>query len=150
MFDVGFSEMLLCAVIALLVLGPERLPGAVRAASLWIGRFRRSFNDIKSEFEREIGADDIRRQLHNEQVMKKLESGKQQLQKLQNELRAIEQSAQRETRSITQTTANQSSTAPLSPETSDATAATISAISTESPKPHTTPIAPPPSDDKPA
>jgi sec-independent protein translocase protein TatB len=96
MFDVGFSEILLCAIVALLVLGPEKLPGAVRTASLWIGRFRRAFNDIKSEVEREIGADDIRRQLHNEQVMKKLESGKQQLQALQNELRSIEQSARRD------------------------------------------------------
>lgn len=102
MFDVGFSELLLCAVVALLVLGPERLPGAVRSASLWIGRFRRAFHDVKSEIEREIGADDIRRQLHNEQVLKKLESGKQQLQQLQNELRAIEQSAQRETHHIAQ------------------------------------------------
>lgn len=93
MFDIGFSEILLCAVVALLVLGPDKLPGAVRTASLWIGRFRRAFNDVRSEIEREIGADDIRRQLHNEQVMKKLESGKQQLQQLQNELRAIEQSA---------------------------------------------------------
>jgi len=97
MFDVGFSEILLCGIVALLVLGPEKLPGAVRTASLWIGRFRRAFNDVKSEIEREIGADDIRRQLHNEQVMKKLESGKQQLQALQAELRAIEQSARRDT-----------------------------------------------------
>jgi sec-independent protein translocase protein TatB len=93
MFDIGFSEILLCAVVALLVLGPERLPGAVRTASLWIGRFRRAYNDVRSEIEREIGADDIRRQLHNEQVMKKLESGRAQLQQLQNELRAIEHAA---------------------------------------------------------
>ena len=93
MFDVGFSEILLCAIVALLVLGPEKLPGAVRTASLWIGRFRRAFNDVRSEIEREIGTDDIRRQLHNEQVMKKLESGRQQLQALQTELRAIEQNA---------------------------------------------------------
>ena len=102
MFDVGFSELLLCAIVALLVFGPERLPDAVRTASLWIGRFRRAFNDIKTEVEREIGADDIRRQLHNEQVMQKLESGKQQLQRLQQELRAIEQNAQREVEAVTQ------------------------------------------------
>lgn len=102
MFDIGFSEILLCAVVALLVLGPEKLPGAVRTASLWIGRFRRAFNDVKAEIEREIGADDIRRQLHNEQVMKKLESGKQQLQQLQSELRAIEQSARRDIEATTQ------------------------------------------------
>ncbi|MCY1308920.1 Sec-independent protein translocase protein TatB [compost metagenome] len=51
------------------MLGPERLPGAARTAGLWIGRLKRSFNAIKSEVEREIGADEIRRQLHNEQIL---------------------------------------------------------------------------------
>jgi sec-independent protein translocase protein TatB len=69
MFDVGFSELLLVALVALVVLGPERLPGAVRTAGLWIGRIKRSFSAIKAEVEREIGADEIRRQLHNEQIL---------------------------------------------------------------------------------
>ena len=62
MFDIGFTELLLVGLVALVVLGPERLPGAVRTASLWIGRIKRSFNSIKAEVEREIGADEIRRQ----------------------------------------------------------------------------------------
>ena len=69
MFDVGFTELLLVGLVALLVLGPERLPGAVRTAGLWIGRIKRSFSAIKAEVEREIGADEIRRQLHNEQIL---------------------------------------------------------------------------------
>lgn len=69
MFDVGFSELVLTAVIALVVLGPDRLPGAARTAGLWIGRLKRSFNNLKSEVEREIGADEIRRQLHNERIL---------------------------------------------------------------------------------
>lgn len=69
MFDVGFSELLLVGLVALVVLGPERLPGAVRTAGLWIGRIKRSFSAIKAEVEREIGADEIRRQLHNEQIL---------------------------------------------------------------------------------
>lgn len=69
MFDIGFSELLLVGLIALLVLGPERLPVAARMAGLWIGRLKRSFNSIKSEVEREIGADEIRRQLHNEHIL---------------------------------------------------------------------------------
>lgn len=69
MFDIGFSELLLVGVVALVVLGPDRLPGAVRTASLWIGRIKRSFLSLKQEVEREIGADDIRRQLHNEQIL---------------------------------------------------------------------------------
>lgn len=69
MFGVSFGELLLVALVALLVLGPERLPGAARTAGLWIGRLKRSFNAIKQEVEREIGADEIRRQLHNEQIL---------------------------------------------------------------------------------
>ncbi len=69
MFDIGFTELLLCGLVALVVLGPERLPVAARMAGLWIGRLKQSFSSIKSEVEREIGADEIRRQLHNERIL---------------------------------------------------------------------------------
>ena len=69
MFGISFSELLLVGLVALLVLGPERLPGAARTAGLWVGRLKRSFNAIKQEVEREIGADEIRRQLHNEHIL---------------------------------------------------------------------------------
>lgn len=69
MFGVSFQELLLVGLVALLVLGPERLPGAARTAGLWIGRLKRSFNAIKDEVEREIGADEIRRQLRNEHIL---------------------------------------------------------------------------------
>lgn len=73
MFDIGFAELLLIAIVGLLVLGPDRLPGAVRNVSLWVGRLRRSFNALRTEIEREVGADEIRQQLHNESIMKSLE-----------------------------------------------------------------------------
>ena len=69
MFGISFSELLLVGLVALVVLGPERLPGAARTAGLWVGRLKRSFNSIKQEVEREIGADEIRRQLHNEHIL---------------------------------------------------------------------------------
>ena len=69
MFDVHFAEFFLAAVVALLVLGPQRLPVALRTLGLWIGRLRRSYYSVKTEIEREIGMDEVRRQLHNEQVM---------------------------------------------------------------------------------
>jgi sec-independent protein translocase protein TatB len=69
MFGISFSELLLVGLVALLVLGPERLPSAARTAGLWVGRLKRSFNAIKQEVEREIGADEIRRQLHNEHIL---------------------------------------------------------------------------------
>ena len=58
--------------MALVVLGPERLPSALRTLGLWLGRLRRSFDSVKQEIEREIGMDDVRRQLHNEMVMGEL------------------------------------------------------------------------------
>lgn len=73
MFDIGFLEMLVVAVLALLVLGPERLPGAIRTVSLTIGRIKRGFSDVRSQVEREIGADEIRQQLHNERIMAELD-----------------------------------------------------------------------------
>ena len=72
MLDVGFQEVFLIAVVGLLVLGPKRLPEALRTMGLWMGRLRRSFNAVKGEIEREIGMDDIRRQLHNEAVMEEM------------------------------------------------------------------------------
>lgn len=69
MFDISFIELLVVFVVALLVLGPEKLPGAVRTGALWIGRAKRSFGKVKAEIEQQINADDIRRQLHNESIM---------------------------------------------------------------------------------
>lgn len=79
MFDIGFSELVVVAIIALVVLGPEKLPGALRTAGLWIGRLRRSFNNIKADIEREVGADEIRRQLRNEAIMEKIKNTRSQV-----------------------------------------------------------------------
>lgn len=96
MFDIGFSELLLIGVVGLLVLGPERLPGAVRTASLWIGRIRRQFHEIKAEVEREIGADEIRAQLRNEAIMDELRQSREALESSARDIRAsIEAPAQK-------------------------------------------------------
>lgn len=65
----GWQELMLIAVVTLIVIGPERLPETLRTLGLWLGRLRRSFVSVKTEIEKEIGMDDIRRQLHNEAVM---------------------------------------------------------------------------------
>lgn len=77
MFDIGFSELVLTALIALIVFGPEKLPQAARTAGLWIGRIKRVLSDTRREVERELGADEIRRQLHNEAIMKSLNESPQ-------------------------------------------------------------------------
>lgn len=77
MFDIGFPELLIISVVALLVIGPEKLPETIRTISLWIGRFRRSFANIKQEIEKEISADEIRSQLYNESIMEEIAKSKE-------------------------------------------------------------------------
>ncbi|WP_051789917.1 Sec-independent protein translocase protein TatB [Endozoicomonas montiporae] len=69
-------ELLLIAVIALVVLGPERLPGAIRTTAYWVGKLRRSFQNAREELERELNVEEIKRQIHNENVMRELEKTK--------------------------------------------------------------------------
>jgi sec-independent protein translocase protein TatB len=61
MFDIGFSEMLVIAVIALIVLGPEKLPRVARTAGHLLGRMQRYVNDVKSDINREIELDELRK-----------------------------------------------------------------------------------------
>lgn len=63
MFDVGFGELLVIAVLALLVLGPERLPRAVRTAGGLIRRARQSWAGVRAEVERELQAEDFKREM---------------------------------------------------------------------------------------
>ena len=63
MFDLGFSELLVIAVVALVVLGPQRLPKAARFAGLWVRKARAQWYSVKSEFEREMAAEDLKRSI---------------------------------------------------------------------------------------
>lgn len=63
MFDFSFGELALVAVVALLVLGPERLPGAARTAGALLRRVRNGWQGVRSEIERELAAEDIKRSI---------------------------------------------------------------------------------------
>lgn len=91
MFDIGFPEFFIAALVALVVLGPERLPSALRTLGLWIGRLRRSYYNVKTEVEREIGMDEVRRQLHNEQVMADVKRVEREVQAMGHEVEALGQ-----------------------------------------------------------
>ncbi|AKA27109.1 Sec-independent protein translocase protein TatB [Pseudomonas chlororaphis] len=136
MFGISFSELLLVGLVALLVLGPERLPGAARTAGLWIGRLKRSFNAIKQEVEREIGADEIRRQLHNEHILS-----------LEQEARKILNPTQQQPTPV-EPVAEQSIHAPAAAPEAPAGAAAASPVAApaEPAAPVTTPVAPAPHD----
>ena len=63
MFDIGFWEILLIAVVALIVVGPERLPRLVRVTGLWIGRAQASLQSIRNEISRELRAQELKEAL---------------------------------------------------------------------------------------
>ena len=60
MFDIGFSEIVVIAVVALVVIGPERLPKTARTLGLLFGRLQRYVNDVKSDIRREMELDELR------------------------------------------------------------------------------------------
>jgi sec-independent protein translocase protein TatB len=66
MFDVGFSELLLILVVALVVVGPERLPKLARTAGLYLGRARRMAASVKADVQRELAAEDLKRTLQKQ------------------------------------------------------------------------------------
>lgn len=65
MFDIGFTELLLIGIVALVVVGPERLPGLIRTALGYIRQFKSSFSHIKSEVERELDLADLKKDLQD-------------------------------------------------------------------------------------
>lgn len=86
MFDIGFSELMVIAVVALIVIGPERLPKVARTVGLLFGRMQRYVNDVKSDISREMALDDLR----------KLQSS------MQDTVQSIEQSVTAEVKSAEQ------------------------------------------------
>ncbi|MHB8744976.1 MAG: Sec-independent protein translocase protein TatB [Gammaproteobacteria bacterium] len=63
MFEIGFWELVLIMVIALLVLGPERLPEVARTVGRWVGKARGMMHNVKAEIDRELAADELQRLL---------------------------------------------------------------------------------------
>ncbi len=67
MFDIGFWELGLIGVVALLVIGPERLPGVARSAGKWIGTAKRFMGSVKNDINAEVGkADELKRLLEEQ------------------------------------------------------------------------------------
>lgn len=73
MFDIGFSELLVVFVVMLLVVGPERLPVVARKLGLYIGKMRRSFNQVRAEVEQELEIEAVKAQLKENALKKEAE-----------------------------------------------------------------------------
>ena len=75
MFDVGFSELIVIGVVALIVIGPERLPKVARTVGLLVGRLQRYVNDVKADINREMELDELRKiQTQFQDAAKEVES----------------------------------------------------------------------------
>ncbi|MDR0184543.1 Sec-independent protein translocase protein TatB [Lysobacter arvi] len=98
MFDIGFSEIFVIAIVALLVLGPERLPKAARFAGLWVRRARAQWHSVKSELENELAAEELKRSLHETQEsLREAQQGfNEGLDEARNRIKREQESLQRE------------------------------------------------------
>ena len=74
MFDVGFQELLLVGLVALVVIGPERLPKVARIAGMWVGRARRTLASVQQEINRELKAEELKRVIEEQSRTNPLET----------------------------------------------------------------------------
>ena len=110
MFDIGFAELILIGVVGLLVIWPERLPGTIRTASLWLNRIKRGFNDIKQE---------VQQELHNDSVMQELRKTGEQL---RQETESIGQDVQKSAEALSLSTSDSTPTVDKPDKPSDKSA----------------------------
>lgn len=99
MFDVGFSELLIIGVVALVVIGPERLPKVARTAGLLFGRFQRYVSNVKADLQREMDSAELGKLKDEVQDAARSieESVNQQTQNVESEARALQDSLERGT-----------------------------------------------------
>ena len=68
MFEIGFSEIILVTIVALVVFGPDKLPGLARDIGLWTGRIRRMISSVQNDVQRELSrADELKRLVEEQQ-----------------------------------------------------------------------------------
>lgn len=121
MFDIGFWEIVVVAVVALIVVGPEKFPGLIRGIGYWFGRFRRLANNVKNEFQVEM---------EKAEQIKKLRLEQEDLLKKHLDLEQFDQP----TVSVKGKTAGENTPAPTTPSTEPVTTPHV-AKAEEKPKP---------------
>jgi sec-independent protein translocase protein TatB len=134
MFDIGISELLMIGIVALVVLGPERLPKAARFAGLWVRRARAQWYSVKGELEREMAAEELQRSLRETREAAK---------DIASQVRDTEAMARREFERM------QAQMAGHDPDIASAVADTDTPAALPEPAADTAPEPAPPSDDTP-
>jgi len=129
MFDIAFSEVMIIAVVALIVIGPERLPRVARTLGHLFGRMQRYVNDVKSDIQREVELDELRKLKQTVEdsarsietsVAQELSSVNQGFDAARDELRNIETLAQAQPSSLAKQAAAAGETSPAPPPDSAA------------------------------
>jgi len=89
MFDMGFLELLLIGIIALIVLGPERLPKAARTVGLWVAKAKQGFESVKVEIDRELKVQELQQQIKEQKEKIEKDIGIDQLKSSLNETQNV-------------------------------------------------------------
>ena len=96
MFDIGFSELVLIAIVALLVIGPDRLPKVAKTAGLWVGKMRGFVTSVKADIDHELAADELKKILKEQadstgihEIIEETKSTTDEIQKQDYVMRAI-------------------------------------------------------------
>ncbi len=86
MFEIGFWELVMVGVVALLVVGPEQLPGLARKAGFWLGKARRMIAEVKAEVDRELHLEDIKQSLRQQANLGEVKDLTDQMQSFRREI----------------------------------------------------------------
>jgi sec-independent protein translocase protein TatB len=74
MFDIGFWELGLIAIVALLVIGPDKLPQVARTTGMWVGRLRRFVTNVKADIDRELRQEELRKAIEEDAGLDEIKS----------------------------------------------------------------------------
>lgn len=88
MFEIGFWELIVVGVVALLVVGPEKLPGLARTAGLWVGKARRMIAEVKADVDRELQLEELKQSFRQQANLADLKDLPEQVKSLREDIQA--------------------------------------------------------------